>query len=331
MLNYIIRRLFIGSFTLLVITMIVYGLLRAMPGDPITINTAESDPSKSISKADRERMRENLGLNDPLPIAYARWLWKVIWLDLDISYYQKKPVFNAILERLGPTLMISATSFFLAYFLSIPMGLTAIARRGRLDERIMSIVLYALHSLPSYVAALQLLTLFYVLLNDTVFELPLSGMTTSDKYDELSLLGKWWDVFKHMVLPVTCLTYGVLAFDSRFIKSNMEEVVRQDYIRTARSKGVGPFSVLVQHAFRNTLIPFVTQLGLALPGLVGGAIIIEQLFSWPGMGQLFFESISTRDYNLTMGLTLMFSTLTLLGQLAADIIYAIVDPRISYS
>lgn len=331
MLNYIIRRLFIGSFTLLLITMIVYGLARAMPGDPVSLEMAESDPSKQISKEDRERMRAAYGLDKPWYIAYFHWLGNVARLDLANSYFQKRPVLNAILERLGPTLMLTTTSFALAYFLSIPMGLGATARNGHLDERTLSLALYGLYSLPSYVAGLQLLTLFYVSLNDTAFELPLTGMTTSETYDEMSLLGKWADIFKHMVLPVTCLTYGALAFDSRFIKSNMEEVVRQDYIRTARAKGVGPFSVLVQHGFRNTLIPFVTQLGLTLPSLVGGAIIIEQLFSWPGMGQLFFESITRSDIPMIMGLVLMFSTLTLVGQLVADLLYAVVDPRITYS
>jgi peptide/nickel transport system permease protein len=331
MLNYIIRRLAIGVFTLFLITIIVYGLARAMPGTPLTLEMAESDPSKQITKEDRDRMRAVYGLDQPWHVAYLRWVVNLFRLNLGDSWHQKKPVLNAILERMGPTLMLSITSLLLAYFLAMPMGLTATARSGRFDERVMSVVLYGLYSLPSYVAGLQLMTLFYVMLNDTAFELPLSGMTTTEKYSELSLPGKWWDIFKHMLLPVTCLTYGVLAYDSRFIKSNMEEVVRQDYIRTARAKGAGPISVLVQHAFRNTLIPFVTQLGLSLPGLVSGAIIIEQLFSWPGMGQLFFESISYRDYPLIMGLTLMFSTLTLAGQLMADIFYAVVDPRITYS
>ena len=331
MLNYIVRRLVIGSFTLLLITMIIYGLARAMPGTPLTLDTAESDPSKNITKEDRQRMRAIYGLDDPWYIAYFKWLGHVARLDLGNSYHQKKPVLHAILERLGPTLMLSATSIFLAYFVSMPIGITATARSGRLDERVTSVALYGLHSLPSFVAALQLMTLFYVMLNDTIFELPLSGMTTSGKYDDYSLLGKWADIFRHMLLPVTCLTYGVLAYDSRFIKANMEEVIRQDYIRTARAKGVGPVAVLVQHAFRNTLIPFVTQLGLSLPALVSGAIIIEGIFSWPGMGQLFFESLTYRDYPMIMGLILMFSTLTLVGQLLADISYAFVDPRISYS
>jgi peptide/nickel transport system permease protein len=142
-------------------------------------------------------------------------------------------------------------------------------------------------------------------------------------------LGKAWDILKHAILPITCFTYGSLAFDTRFIQANMQEVIRQDYIRTARAKGVAPWRVIWHHAFRNTLIPFVTLLGLTLPSLLSGAIILEQIFSWPGMGRLYFEAIGQRDYDTIMGLTLMFSVLTLLGQLIADILYAVVDPRVT--
>jgi peptide/nickel transport system permease protein len=147
----------------------------------------------------------------------------------------------------------------------------------------------------------------------------------------LSAAGKAWDIFQHALMPMLCLTYGSLAYYSRFVHANMQEVIRQDYIRTARAKGVGPFRVLVHHAFRNTLIPLVTMIGLSLPALLSGAVIIEQVFSWPGIGRLFFESILRRDYPMIMGLTLMFSVLTLTGQLLADLLYALVDPRISYS
>jgi len=160
--------------------------------------------------------------------------------------------------------------------------------------------------------------------------LPLMGLKSTN-YEDLSSVGKAWDLMKHLMLPVVCFTYGSLAYFSRFVKANMEEVVRQDYIRTARAKGVGPFRVIVHHAFRNTMIPFVTLIGLTLPALLSGAVLLEQIFNYPGMGQLFFESLSRRDYDTLMGLTLMFSLMTLAGQLLADILYAVVDPRITYS
>jgi peptide/nickel transport system permease protein len=153
---------------------------------------------------------------------------------------------------------------------------------------------------------------------------------TSDNYTSLSASGKAWDILRHSILPIVCFTYGSLAYYSRFVHANLEEVIRQDYIRTARAKGVPPGRVIWHHAFRNTLIPLVTLLGLTLPSLLSGAVILEQIFGWPGMGRLFFEAISQRDYDTLMGLTLMFSVLTLLGQLLADILYAVVDPRVTY-
>jgi peptide/nickel transport system permease protein len=186
-----------------------------------------------------------------------------------------------------------------------------------------------LYSLPAFVAALLLQVLFAVKLRDTGFELPLFGMQ-SDEFNSLSTVGQVVDIAKHMVLPVFCFTYGALAYESRFIRANMQEVIRQDYIRTARAKGVGPVRILWHHAFRNTLIPFVTLIGLTLPALLSGAVILEQIFTWPGIGSLMFESINMRDYPVIMGLTLMFSTVTLLGQLLADFLYCVVDPRVTY-
>jgi len=241
------------------------------------------------------------------------------------SLHQKQPVADLIVERMGPTLLLSITSLFLAYLLSIPMGLYASIRSGKTDERVMSTVLYMLYSFPAFVAALLLQILFAVRLG----WLPLLGMY-SDDFASMTTSEKAWDVFLHALLPVTCYTYASLAYYSRFIRSNMLEVIQQDYIRTARAKGVGEVRVVFHHAFRNTLIPLVTLIGLTLPSLLSGSIILEQIFSWPGMGRLFFESISARDYPTIMGLTLMFSVLTLLGQMLADFLYAVVDPRVSY-
>jgi peptide/nickel transport system permease protein len=198
-------------------------------------------------------------------------------------------------------------------------------RSGKTDERVSGVALFALYSLPSFVAALFLQIAFAVM-NDW---LPLFGMV-SDNHDQLSFVGKCSDIAIHMVMPVTCYTYVSLAYYSRFIRATMQETLRQDYIRTARAKGVDSSRIVVVHAFRNTLIPLVTLIGLTLPSLLGGSVILEQIFTWPGMGRLFFESISERDYPTIMGLTLMFSILTLASQLLADVLYAFVDPRISY-
>ena len=344
MLTYIVRRLLIGCVTLTLITFLIYGLIRSMPGSPITTEMSESDPSKGISQEDRKRLEKIYGLDKPIPLGYLDWVSQIVQLefrrpapdaapkfvgiriDMGRSISRKQPVARLIQARLGPTLLLSSSSLLLTYLLAIPLGLLATARSGKLDERSMTTGLYMLYSLPSYVAALFLQILFAVRLG----WLPLFGMV-SDNHDTLSLWGKTWDIFHHAILPVTCFTYGSLAYYSRFIRANMQEVVRQDYIRTAYAKGVGPTRVLIVHAFRNTLIPLVTLIGLTLPSLLGGAVILEQIFTWPGMGRLFFEAITERDYPTIMGLTLMFSLLTLAGQLLADVLYAAVDPRVSYS
>ncbi len=236
-----------------------------------------------------------------------------------------QPVLGLILNRLPATLMITVTSLLLTYVFSIPIGLWATAKSGTVAERTVSTILYMLYSLPAFVAALYLQMLFYSKLD----WLPLFGMT-SDNYESLSANGKFWDVFRHALLPIVCFTYGSIAYYSRFIRANMQEAVRQDYIRTAKAKGVPPARVLWHHAFRNTLIPLVTLIGLTLPHLLSGAVILEQIFAWPGIGQLFFESISQRDYDTLMGLTLLFSVMALFSQLLADVLYAVVDPRVSY-
>ncbi len=325
MFDYVIRRLMIGTVTLLFITFLIYGLIRHMPGDPLTFMNAESDPSRKVDPADYERMKAAYGLDKPWTTAYFSWLGRLSMLDLGRSFTHKKQVLSLIGDRIGPTLLLSITSMLLGYGMAIPLGLYAVTRSNKLDERIISTVLFMLYSLPTFVAAVALLYVFYQRLD----LLPLRGIV-SDNHDKLSWWGRIGDIAYHMVIPVTCYTYGILAYDVRFICSNMKEVVRQDYIRTARAKGVHEMRVIAVHAFRNTMIPMVTHVGLTLPALVSGSVILEQIFTWPGMGRLFFESIATRDYPVIMGLTLVFSLMTLAGQLLADVLYAVVDPRVSY-
>jgi len=326
MVNYLVRRSLLGLLTLWLITFVVFGLIRSMPGTPLTVGLGEMDPSRKVSPEDIERMKKTYGLDKPWPEAYVIWMGNLARLDLGRSFSRKQPVTTLIAERIGPTLLLSLNSLVLTYLISVPLGLVATARSGKLDERVGSTALYMLYSLPSFVAALFLQLIFAVKLG----WLPLFGMT-SDDYAQLSTLGKVGDLARHALLPIVCETYASLAYYSRFVKSNLEEVVRQDYIRTARAKGVPPRRILVHHALRNTLIPLVTLIGLTLPALLSGAVILEQIFSWPGMGRLLFESIRERDYPTIMGLTLMFSMLTLVGQLAADVAYSLVDPRVTYS
>jgi peptide/nickel transport system permease protein len=330
MWNYLIRRVILGIFTLFAVTFLVYMLLRLMPGDPLLAHEEHLSPGKKPSAEARQKMKEIYGLDKPPAVAYFIWMGNVLRLNFGNSFSRYQPVTQVIGERIGPTLLLSGTSLLLGYLLAVPMGLYVTARGGKLDERTLSVGLYMLYSLPAFVAALYLQMIFAVRLQGTWLELPLDGMTNPD-FDTFSTFGKAWDLLQHAVLPTICMTYGTLAYDTRFIQANMQEVLRQDYIRTARAKGVSRSRVIVHHAFRNTLIPFVTMLGLELPMVLSGAIILEQIFTWPGMGRLFFEAIGEYDYPTIMGLVLLFSVLTLLGQLLADILYAVVDPRVTYS
>lgn len=326
MFNYIVRRVGLGLLTLILITFLVYALIRLMPGSPLTVDPSNLNPGRQPSPQQIEIRKKLYGLDKPWYVQYFVWLKNVVRLDLGSSIPQNnKPVTQLIRERVPATLMLTLTSLVLSYLLSVPIGLWTTVRAGTLRERSVSTFMYMLYSLPSFVAALYLQLLFFSKLG----WLPLYGMT-SDNYSELTAAGKAWDILKHSILPITCFTYGSLAYYSRFVQANMEEVVRQDYIRTARAKGVSPGRVIWHHAFRNTLIPFVTLLGLTLPSLLGGSVILEQIFGWPGMGKLYFEAIGQRDYETVMGLTLMFSVLTLAGQLLADLLYAVVDPRVTY-
>ena len=329
MTTYLLRRTLLGLVTLGVVTMIIYGLIRHMPGNPLLMAAENLDPSRRLTKEDQERMLRAYELDKPWYVAYVRWLVKLPRGDLGTSFRERRPVLQVIGQRIGPTLLLSGLSLLLTYLISVPIGLYCTVRSSRLDERLTSVFLYILYSLPTYVAALGLLVVFYLKLKDTPWQLK-PGMV-SDDFAMLSFSGKVQDVARHLLLPLVCYTYGGLAYFSRFIKANMEEAIRQDYIRTARAKGAGPVRVLILHAFRNTLIPFVTLLGLTLPGILSGSIILEQIFSWPGMGMLFFEALNVRDYPVIMGLTLMFSVLTLLGQFLADVLYALVDPRVTYT
>lgn len=328
MIAYLTRRLFFAAFTLLVFTALMYALIRNIPGTPLTLMGAE-DPSRKISDEDMKLLNQAYGLDKPWYAAYWDWLGNVGQFDLGTSFRYRKPVIGLIMERIGPTLLLSVTSFVITYVLAIPLGMFVTRHSGNFIERTTSVLLYMMYSLPTYVAALWLLYWFYLRLQDTPFQLS-PGMV-SDNYDKLSPGGKLADMGRHLILPLVCYSYGALAYDTRFIKANMEEAIRQDYVRTARAKGLDRETVLWRHAFRNTLIPFVTLIGLTLPGLISGAVILEQIFSWPGIGKLLYEAITFNDYPLIMGLTFMFAVATLLSQLLADVLYAFVDPRITYN
>jgi peptide/nickel transport system permease protein len=328
MTAFLVRRIFFGLFTLLVITAFVYSLARAMPGDPLQIDV-EMDPKHRMSEEDRKLALAAYGLDKPWHVAYFEWLGRAVRFDLGDSFRYRRPVIRLILEALPATLLISVPSFLITFGGAIPLGMFVTRRSGSISERALSLVLYTLYSTPTFVLALALLYWFYLRLSGTFFQLPPGLHSTG--FEEMTPLQKAGDLLRHTILPLFCYSYSSFAYDTRFIKANMEEAIRQDYVRTARAKGLDDRAILYRHAFRNTLIPFVTLVGLTLPSLITGAVILEQIFSWPGVGKLYYDAVFGQDYTLIMGLTLMFAAATLLAQLLADVLYAFVDPRVTHS
>lgn len=272
MANYILRRLMLACLTLLLVTVLVFGLMRAMPGSPLTLNL--EDTSRELRKEDIEQLKEQYGLNKPWYVAYVHWLGDLATGDLGDSFLTHKDVTVVIGERIGPTLLLSLTSMLLTYVLSMPMGLYSSVRHGKYDERTLSTVLYMLYSLPSFVTALLLQSY----LSYRLGWFPLKGMYDSLLFPQLSIPEKVVHVAWHCVLPVFCYTYASWAYYSRFIRANMAEALQQDYVRTARAKGVGPLRVVMHHAFRNTMIPMATLIGLSFPALLSGSVILERIF-----------------------------------------------------
>ena len=321
MLTYVIRRLLYAVLTFFGIIVAVFLLLHSVPGDPVTffLGTSFSHPSAATIAA----IRHEHHLDQPLLAQLGWWIRGVLTFDLGMSITERRPVLALIGEKLPRTFQLNLIAFLLAAGIGVPIGLWSAMRSGRLSERAAAVGFFLLYSLPSFWVALLLMQFFSVR-----FRLfPLFGMI-SDDYLELSQPAQVLDRARHLVLPVITLTYAQLAIFARFSKSALTEVIRQDFITTARAKGVAPGSVLWRHAFRNALIPLITLLGLTIPYLISGSVIVEQIFQWDGIGHLFFESVLRRDYPTVLGLTVISAVVTLLASLAADLMYVAADPRV---
>jgi peptide/nickel transport system permease protein len=322
MLTFVVRRLLYGVLTFFGITLATFILIHTAPGDPISFYLGSHGPGAVPHKVLDEIRREH-HLNDPLLKQYGWWLRNIVALDFGDSFIDRRPVTRRIAEKLPNTLLLNAAAFLLAALLGVPIGLWSAARSGRPAERVSAVAFFLLYSLPTFWVALLLMQLFAVRMG----ALPLFGMT-SDNYLDLSGAMKLVDRARHLVLPVVTLAYAQLAVYARFSKSALTEVIRQDYITTARAKGVANGAVLWHHAFRNALIPMITLLGLTIPYLISGSVIVEEIFQWDGIGRLYFEAILTRDYPTVLGLTVATAAVTLLASLFADLLYAAADPRI---
>jgi peptide/nickel transport system permease protein len=328
MTTYILRRILLLIPTLIGITLLTFLLIRLAPGNAALLKGGMGENGGRAMTAEvREQMIKLYGLDKPWYIAYRDWVGRSLRLDLGESIVDHQPVSQKIGERLPLTISLAGSALFLSYLIAIPLGIVAALKRGRPLDRTISFVVFVLYSIPSFAAALLLILL--VAGGDYLNLLPMYG-ANSINAPEMGPFAWLWDRVLHMILPVICLTYGSLASISRYARVSMLEALGQDFVRTARAKGLPERLVIFRHALRNALIPIITIFALDLPALIGGAVIIESIFSLPGMGQLMFQSLDSKDEPVIMGITFLAAVVTLLSYLAADILYVVVDPRISY-
>lgn len=328
MRSYFVKRLLLVIPTLLGISIVSFILIHLAPGDPAELRLEASDLRVTGDIAEQIReTREIYGLDKPLYVQYFSWLKRMVTLDFGESLKDHRPIIDKLKERLPVSIELSGISIVLAYLISIPLGVYSATHRFSIGERILTVLLFGLYSIPNF--WLATMAIIYLGGGDFWNVFPVFGLASNDSANWpfwQQLLDQAW----HLVLPVSCLTYYTMAVLSRYMRASMLEIIRQDFIRTARAKGLNERLVVYRHALRNSLIPIITMIADLFPAIVGGSIIIETLFSIPGMGQLSFEAIFSRDYPLLMALFTMSAIVTLGGILIADLLYVLVDPRIAY-
>jgi len=318
---YILRRILISIPVLIGVTLITFLLLHATAGS--FVPGLEINPN--LRPEDVARIRHSLGLDQPLYLQYIQWLAGLVHGDFGRSLIDGSPVLSHILERLPNTLELTFTAMLIGLLVSIPLGVIGAIRRGSKDDNFLTVLSVAGVSIPGFWLGLMLILFFSVEFHDWGLPfLPSSGATSPLGAGDLT------DRLEHLIMPATVLSFGYIAIWSRFTRSSMLEVLSQDYVRTARAKGMTERRLLYVHALRNAMVPLVTLVGLELPGLVSGGAIVEIVFSWPGIGRLALERALQYDYTMVLGLTTFAAILVVAGNLIADILYAVLDPRIKY-
>jgi peptide/nickel transport system permease protein len=322
-MKYIVKRLLGLIPTLIGITLISFFVIHLAPGKPTDIQTSMNP---KVSYEARLRLEKLYGLDKPVHVQYIDWLKRFVRFDFGRSYLDDRPVSEKIAERIPITLLINFSAIALTLAIGIPLGVISALRRGKLPDRLSTIFAFIGFSAPEFWVALLSMNLFCIILG----WLPVSGVASLD-FDNLTIIQKILDVAKHLILPVSISAFASIAVISRYMRSEMIGIMGQDYIRTARAKGLDEKTVIYKHALKNALLPIITILGLSIPALIGGSVIFESIFAIPGMGRLFYESVMARDYPVVMGVLSIGAILTLAGNFLADVAYSYADPRISRS
>jgi len=327
---YLAKRLLLVPITLIGITFLTFGVMKLAPGDPSRIMVSQaSGQSSQATQANIQALdewRKERHLDKPWYAQYGYWLWDLCRFDLGKGFSPPRAsVWSQIWDRLPVTLILNLISFVLIYLVAIPVGIVGGARQFTVTDRVLTVGVFLLYSLPAFWVG----TLMIAFLTGKG-GFPTTGYHGTSMADAGGFVS--WVLLwaKHLFLPIVCMTYAGFAFLSRQMRSSLLEQIRQDFVRTARAKGLAERVVVLRHATRNALIPIITLFGSLLPELIAGSVIIEQLFSIPGMGQLFFEAIRQRDYPVIMGIETVSALLTLVGLLASDFLYVVVNPAISY-
>lgn len=319
MWSYLARRIIQAVFTLLIITILCFILTR-LSADPM----AQYATSQRMSAEDREALRERLGLNDPLPVQYFKWLGLAIQGELGNSFFSKQPVALMISQRLPNTLVLMITAEIITVSLALVLGILSAVKQYSAVDNIITSLSFIGFSMPIFFIALGLMLIFSVQFKKWGLPYLPTGADIWDKKDPVEL-------FIHLILPVSALVIILTAGYARYIRTSMLEVLGLDYIRTARAKGLTSRVVLFKHALRNAALPLVTIIGLDIPFLIGGALVTEQVYAWPGMGRLFWEYAQRGDFPVVLGILLIISTAVVVFTIITDIVYTFVDPRIRLS
>jgi peptide/nickel transport system permease protein len=324
--SYIARRLLGAVPLVLGIATIVFFVVNLAPGDPTALFANQNVPPEVL-----EQIRANFGLDEPLLVRYWKWLTAFFTGDFGYSFAHSRPVVDIVLETLPATLMLAGSTLVLIFLIGVTTGVFQAVRQHQATDRVLSVTSLFFYSMPSFWLGLMLMLVFSLKAHEwgLPFALPPTGMTSVD-YEFMGFWQQVGDRLSHLILPVLTLTLVMSAGIARYTRGQMLEVIRQDYIRTARAKGLPERTVVVKHALRNSLLPVITLLGLYLPLLFSGSVFVEVIFSWPGMGRVIVDAIFQRDYPVIMATSFIFAVVVVIGSLVADILYAVADPRIRY-